>query len=293
MKSVKKSKLSSKYSTLLLLIVLVLVLLVSTMFFADYHGKYLKYDPLKDVSNDRCYYNASTPIVLIHDVSPKYIDEMKEITEILDNNHYSTRTYLFVIVNHANENKLTDYPEFVEYLHELDKKGYHIQYHGYDHIAGEYNCNESVAKQKLNESIKILNNCQFDTNTINYVITPRYKLSKDSANVFLNRNFTIIMDYYILKNRTDGIEKIIITNKEYTWYMPENCTEIAKNVSIVDYKNSLKENNQFTLSIHPKAVNYGNGIEFLDYFLRKTNYDTLKDILSGEYNSKEINENKK
>ncbi|MBP2143937.1 putative deacetylase [Methanococcus voltae] len=270
--SKSKFKLSSKYCIILLF----LVLFTTLMFFNNYHTKY---DPLKDVSNDKQIYSASTPIVLIHDVSPVYFKEMEEIIEVLDNNHYSTRTYLFVITNHAGDNKLSNYPKFVEYLHELDDRGYHIQYHGYDHIGGEYNCSEAVANEKTDNSLKILEDCNFDTKKINYVITPRYKLSKDSEDNFLKRNFTIIMDYYILKTKNNQnktyFEKVIITNKEYTWYTPENCTEKVKNISLIDYRNSLKENKQFTLSIHPKAVNYGNGIEFLDYFLAESNKEIL------------------
>ncbi|MBP2173058.1 DUF2334 domain-containing protein [Methanococcus voltae] len=264
-----KFKLSSKYCIILLF----LVLITTLMFFNTFHTKY---DPLKYVSNDKQIYSASTPIVLVHDVSPVYFEEMEEIIEVLDNNHYSTRTYLFVITNHAGDNNLSDYPKFVEYLHELNDRGYHIQYHGYDHIGGEYNCSEAIANEKTDKSLKILENCGFNTKKINYVITPRYILSKDSENNFLKRNFTIIVNSYILKPKINkDVEKVIITNKEYTWYTPENCTEKVKNISLIDYKTSLKENKQFTLSIHPKAVNYGNGLEILDYFLFESNKEIL------------------
>ena len=42
------------------------------------------------------------PIILIHDVSPVYLDDLKEIDEVISKYGYSKRTYLFLIVNHAN-----------------------------------------------------------------------------------------------------------------------------------------------------------------------------------------------
>ena len=222
-----------------------------------------KFDPLNNISNN----STQKPIILIHDVSPKYFDELKDIEKIINKHHYQDRTYLFIIVNHANEYNLKDYPKFVKYLHHLEDEGYHIEYHGYDHIGGEYNCNKTIAGEKLNESFEILKNCGFKTKSIKYFIPPRYKLSEDARDVLLDKNITIIMDYYILKKENDSVKKIIITNKEYTWYMPKKGINVIEMLAVLEYNTSQ---HQFCLSIHPKAVNYGGGLEFLDYFLDKT-----------------------
>ncbi len=222
-----------------------------------------KFDQLKDISNN----TTKKPIILIHDVSPKYFNELKDIEKTINKNHYQDRTYLFLIVNHANKYNLKNYPKFVKYLHHLNNEGYHIEYHAYNHIGREFDCNKSVAEEKLNNSFKILNDCGVDTNNIQYFIPPRYGLSKDSEGVFLNKNITIIMDYYILKKENNTIKKIIITNKEYTWYLPKNMSKKMELLALSDYETSQ---HQFCLSIHPKAVNYGGGLEFLDYFLNKT-----------------------
>ncbi|WP_456419822.1 DUF2334 domain-containing protein [Methanocaldococcus infernus] len=96
---------------------------------------------------------------------------------------------------------------------------------------------------------------------------PRYKISEDAKEVFLSRDITIITDHYILKKENDSIKKILITNREYTWYLPKDYLESAKKLAKKDYESSKY---LFCLSIHPKAVNYGGGLEFLDYFLNMT-----------------------
>ncbi|ADC70464.1 conserved hypothetical protein [Methanocaldococcus sp. FS406-22] len=210
------------------------------------------------------------PIILVHDVSPIYFKELKEIVKVINKHHYQNRTYLFLIVNHANKYNLKNYPEFVKYLHKLEKEGYHIEFHAYNHIGDEFYCNKTVAEEKLNKSFKILEECGFNPKNIRYFIPPRYKISKDAEKLFLERNITIILENKMITNKNGKIVKIDITNREYTWYLPKSLLKIAENIAIADYKISIKENRQFFLSIHPKAVNYGGGLEFLDYFLNET-----------------------
>nr|WP_245528894.1 DUF2334 domain-containing protein [Methanotorris formicicus] len=201
------------------------------------------------------------PIILVHDVSPLYYNELKEIVKIIDKYHYQNRTYLFVIVNHNNRYNLKNYPKFVEFLHKLEDKGYHIELHGYNHIDGEFNCNKEVAKEKIKKSLEILNACGF--NNISYIIPPRYEVSKDAENVMLSYNLTIITKNYIITKTG----KIPIENREYTWYLPKSFTGIVFPIAEFDYKMSKY---LFYLSIHPKSINYGGGIEFLDEFLNQT-----------------------
>jgi len=120
-------------------------------------------------------------------------NELKEIEKIIDKYHYQNRTYLFLIVNHANRYNLKDYPEFVNYLHKLEKEGYNIEFHAYNHIGNEFNCNKSVVEEKLNKSFKILEECGFNSKGIKYFIPPRYALSKDAEKLFLEKNMTIIL----------------------------------------------------------------------------------------------------
>ncbi|MEO2117393.1 MAG: DUF2334 domain-containing protein [Methanocaldococcus sp.] len=210
------------------------------------------------------------PIILVHDVSPIYFDELKDIVKIIDKYHYQNKTYLFLIVNHANEHNLKNYPKFVDYLHKLEEKGYHIEFHAYNHIGDEFNCNKTVAEEKLNKSFKILEECNFNSKKIKYFIPPRYKLSEDAEKLFLERNIIIILENKMITEKDGKIDKIDITNREYTWYLPKYLSKIVEKIALIDYKLSIKQNRKFFLSIHPKAVNYGGGLEFLDIFLNET-----------------------
>ncbi|XRP97498.1 DUF2334 domain-containing protein [Methanocaldococcus sp. 16A] len=222
------------------------------------------------IFSDNIQNKQNKPIILIHDVSPVYFDELKEIEKIINKHNYQNRTYLFLIVNHANKYNLRDYPEFTAYLHKLEKEGYHIEFHAYNHIGEEFNCNKSVAEEKLNKSFKILEQCEFNPKEIKYFIPPRYALSKDAEKLFLEKNMTIILKNKMIIDRNGKIHPIKITNREYTWYLPKYLEKIAEYLAVIDYKLSIKENRQFFLSIHPKAVNYGGGLEFLDKFLNET-----------------------
>ena len=205
--------------------------------------------------------NYTKPIILVHDVSPLYYNELKEIVKIIDKHNYQNRTYLFIIVNHNNKHNLKYYPKFVEFLHKLEDEGYHIELHGYNHIDGEFNCNKEIAEEKIKKSLKILKDCRFSN--ISYILPPRYEVSKDAEDVMLSYNLTIITENYILTKT----EWIPIKNREYTWYLPESFTKIMLILAEFDYKTSK---HQFYLSIHPKSINYGGGIEFLDEFLNET-----------------------
>ncbi|ACV24526.1 DUF2334 domain-containing protein [Methanocaldococcus fervens] len=210
------------------------------------------------------------PIILIHDVSPVYFEELKKITKVIDKYHYQNMTYLFLIVNHANEHNLKNYPEFVDYLHKLEREGYHIEFHAYNHVGNEFDCNKTTAKEKLNKSFEILEECGFKTKDIDYFIPPRYKISEDAKKVFLQKNITIIFKNKMITNKNGSVSDIEITNKEYTWYLQKSLVSSAKKSVIIDYNLSIKEKKLFFLSIHPKAVNYGGGLEFLDEFLNET-----------------------
>jgi predicted deacetylase len=220
--------------------------------------------------NNSNHDGQNKPIILVHDVSPIYFKELKEIVKVINKHHYQNRTYLFLIVNHADKYNLEDYPEFVRYLHKLEKEGYHIEFHACNHIGDEFNCNKTVAEEKLNKSFKILEECGFNPKNTRYFIPPRYKLSEDAEKLFLERNITIILENKMIINKNGKILEIRITNREYTWYLPKSLLKIAEYIAIADYKLSIKEDRQFFLTVHPKAVNYGGGLEFLDDFLNET-----------------------
>ncbi|ABR54501.1 conserved hypothetical protein [Methanococcus vannielii SB] len=205
------------------------------------------------------------PVILIHDVSPIYFEELKEIDEILSKNGYSSRTYLFVIVNHGNTNDISKNADFIAYLLYLKTKGYIIELHGYDHIGQEFNCNASIAAEKLDKSLSILEN--HTGRKISYIMPPRYGLSDEAKSKIFEKNLSIVIGSYYLEKDFHEIKVIKIENKEYTWYLEKENVENQ----LLNAKNEyINSKNPYFLSIHPKAVNYGGGIEFLDKFLSFT-----------------------
>ena len=197
--------------------------------------------------------------ILIHDVSPGYLPQLRQITGIIDAYNLQNETYLFVIPNHGGKEPMERYPEFVAFLRNLSAEGYHIELHGYDHIGDEFDCNAEVAEEKLEtglEAFRILNLSGPD-----YFIAPRYALSEEALYVLLKDNITVIgEDFVYYPNGT--VEPIL--NREYTWYLPSPLLDYQLESAEEVYQNS---GGTFFLSIHPKAVNNCAGIEFLRRFL--------------------------
>ncbi|WP_204937092.1 DUF2334 domain-containing protein [Methanococcus maripaludis] len=233
------------------LIFFILILLISANF-----SRFSFEDDSKDEKN------IFEPVILIHDVSPVYLEDLKEIDQVISKYGYSKRTYLFLIVNHANEYPLEENQDFVKYIRYLQTKGYNVELHGYDHIECEFNCNCTLAMEKIEKSLEILNGLKIDG--ISCILPPRYGISEDSKKAMLKKGFSIIIGQYAFEMDNGTVYTYNITNKEYTWYLEENNTLNEVNIAKEDY---LGSEYKYFLSIHPKAVNYGGGIEFLDEFL--------------------------
>ncbi|ABO34624.1 conserved hypothetical protein [Methanococcus maripaludis C5] len=219
---------------------------------------------LEDNSNE-IEKNRFEPIILIHDVSPVYLDDLKEIDEVISKYGYPERTYLFLIVNHANEYPLEENQDFVKYIRYLRTKGYNIELHGYDHIECEFDCNCTLATEKIEKSLEILNYYKIDG--ISYILPPRYGISEDSKKAMLDNGFSVIIGQYAFEMNNSTVYKYNITNKEYTWYLEENNAENQLEMAKKEY---FESEDKYFLSIHPRAVNYGGGIEFLEEFLNFT-----------------------
>ncbi|AHL21714.1 DUF2334 domain-containing protein [Thermococcus nautili] len=197
--------------------------------------------------------------ILVHDVSPGYLPQLRQITAVIDEYGLQNETYLFVIPDHGGEMPIWKYREFMEFLEELRRKGYHIELHGYTHIGDEFSCNVSTAERKLELGLKALSYLNV---TPKYFIAPRYSLSRDALSVLLWHNVTVIgEDFIYFPNGT--VEPIY--NREYTWYMPSFLLPYELTSAESAYANI---NGTFFLSLHPEAVNNKAGMKFLKEFLR-------------------------
>ncbi|NJE06027.1 DUF2334 domain-containing protein [Thermococcus sp. M36] len=197
--------------------------------------------------------------ILIHDVSPVYLPQLRQMAAIIDHYGLQNETYLFVIPDHAGEHPIGDYPEFVAFLRNLSGEGYHVELHGYDHIGDEFECDGAEAKKRLDLGLGELEDMGFSPE---YFIAPRYAVSDEALEVLLGHNLTVIGgDFIYLPNGT--VEPVL--NREYTWYLTGPLLNYQLESARASYRNTK---GTFFLSIHPKAANSGAGMEFLEEFLK-------------------------
>ncbi|WP_456444129.1 DUF2334 domain-containing protein [Thermococcus sp.] len=199
-------------------------------------------------------------VILLHDVSPGYMEQLREITNVISAYGFQNETYLLVIPNHGGEKPLCKYPAFVRFLEMLEREGYHIELHGYNHIGEEFNCNASTAEEKLELGLREFKKCGLPFPE--YFIAPRYSMSSDALGVLLSHNITVIGKDFIYF--PDGrIEPVY--NHEYTWYIPDFLVPYQLLSAESAYSHI---NGTFILSVHPVAVNNDAGMTFLRRFLR-------------------------
>ncbi|ASJ08781.1 polysaccharide deacetylase [Thermococcus siculi] len=198
-------------------------------------------------------------VILVHDVSPGYLPQLKQITVLIDAYGLQNETYLFVIPNHGGEKPLWEHPEFISFIQNLSARGYHIELHGYDHIGNEFDCSAGVAEERLELGLEAFESCNLSRP--HYFIAPRYSLSGDALSVILSRNITVIGgDFVYYPNGTS----VPVLNREYTWYLPSPLLDYQLESARTSYRNTR---GTFFISIHPKAANNGAGLEFLRRFL--------------------------
>ncbi|MCD6372737.1 MAG: DUF2334 domain-containing protein [Thermococcus sp.] len=212
-------------------------------------------------------------VILVHDVSPVYREELEEILDIVSQYGLQKNTYLFIIPDHAGQNDLRENADFVGYLSSLREEGYHIGLHGYTHEGEEFNCTSEEAKAKLEKALKIMADVNL---TPEYFLPPRYALSEEAKTIVLSHNLTIITRDSLL--RPDGTE-IAVTNREYTWYISPFKLPFKLREAKKDYMNT---DGVFYLSIHPKAVNNWAGMEFLKRFLEFVIKESQESLLTAQ-----------
>ncbi|WP_052696185.1 DUF2334 domain-containing protein [Palaeococcus ferrophilus] len=212
--------------------------------------------------------NCPPPTILIHDVTPYYSRELEAVVEVLDKYNYSSRTVLFVIPRfdppyHGDRWDLRRNGDFVGYLHSLEKEGYRIELHGYEHTYHEFNCSYEVAMEKLKSATELMGKVGFENMSL--FLPPAWALSNDSIRAIGEFNLTIVLpDYFIPPNGS----KMRVWNREYTWYVGEGKAEERFLVAAHDYNATCREGIPFYLSIHPQVIVHGDGLKVLEKFLR-------------------------
>jgi len=235
------------------------------------NSKYIENNSKHEVKNHNIKNNNEKPIILVHDVSPKYFKQLKEVINVINKYHYANYTMLFVIPDletppSGGKWDLRRNREFVKYLHELEREGYKIELHGYKHTFHEFNCPKDECLEKLHNAEIIMRDCGFDN--LSFFIPPAWALNNDSLEVLLKHNYTVILTNEIIY--PNGTTKKIM-NKEYTWYLKKEYVNLYLIKAEINYRYALKHHIPFYLSLHPQTITYGGGLEFLNKFLKFIN----------------------
>lgn len=212
--------------------------------------------------------------VEVHDVSPAYgVDELSKVVRVLEK-HEVERVVIFVIPNHGGSTPLSEYPEFTDYLEELQNNGYEIGAHGYTHRGFEFYCSRSEALQRLNLSMG-----EFHAAGIypQVFLPPRFFVKGESFMV-LEKNFKGI--YLINKIVKDGQDLPYIIH-EFTWFrLPEWMVMPIAKVSYTASRGDV-----YRLSLHMGKMD-SERLEFLDKFLgyvdsKRINIDRGQGVTNG------------
>ncbi len=193
--------------------------------------------------------------VEIHDVSPGYgTDELIKVVEILDK-HDVERVVIFVIPNHGGSAPLSEYPEFTDYLKELQAMGYEIGAHGYTHEGFEFYCSRNEALERVNLSVEEFHKAGIYPQVFS---APGFFVKEESLQG-LEENFNEV--YFFNKIRKNGKDYPYIFH-EITWFrLPEWAVMPVAKVSYM-----ASHSDAYRLSLHMGGMNSGR-LKFLDEFL--------------------------
>ncbi|GEM_PF-4155703 len=224
---------------------------------------------ISPVTNNAPIANNNDAVLFIHDISPIYFNYLKEIDKTVRANHFEKFTYLFLITYHHGKYNLANYPKFVNYLKQMEKAGYHMEYHAYKHNGAEFCCTGKEAEYKLDASLAILKKCGF--RNVNLFFPPHGIITKSAINVFLNHHIAVITKRILFVPTPKGLKAYPTDNQEYTWYIKEKQLPGKLKRAKLNYSMALKNGELFCLSVHPGAVNTTAGMKFLKEMLQFIN----------------------
>lgn len=199
--------------------------------------------------------------VEVHDVSPLYLNELKEVVSAINagSGAYG-KAILLVIPNHNYKAALDSDPAFQLRLSGLAKSGFIIGMHGYSHSTPDTEFNSTLENaMKYNESgLKMFSAAGLPRPR--YFAPPRYAMDSAEAGGYIESQY----DYVFYENFTvRGTEKLDYPAHEYTWHRINSTLETAR--ALREYRATSEP--VFRLSVHLGAVNTVEGMDFLRGFL--------------------------
>lgn len=230
-------------------------------------------------------------IVSCDDVSAGYPHQyLDEIEGTLDK--YGIKATFFVIPYHGEWDLLTEYPSFIDTLQRAEEKGHEIALHGYAHYEDEFVCSPEEQIEALEKALSIMEEAGF---TVKGFRAPCFKATPQTAGILKEYNF--VYDSSIFGESGDvsfeGVLPDIPSGYEYSWYITGEELPEMLNQAKIDFETQYSKESVFSLVIHMKAVNEGEGISFLEDFLLYVSEKevwnfTLEDLVEWTLNLQEV-----
>lgn len=212
------------------------------------------------------------------------MEDYKEVSDIFDKYGFTASLGVtpFIFVEQVMENfDLADDEEMIEYLVELDEKGYELAMHGYNHCRNAYYCPqyEEVWFNVLDGKIELER--IFGKSFVTYLPPGNAWTTEQYENV-KEAGFLIIGNTHVPKAYFD--EQVIITQKGYDpiyvykWYAKD-----FKHTSADEWIKEYEKKNLFILQLHCNTFDNQGKLNDLDRFLEYVKNDGARVMTYKEF----------
>lgn len=191
----------------------------------------------------------------------EYFDEIESTLET-----YGFRATFFVIPYHGEWDLLTESPALVRALHAAQDRGHEIALHGYAHYENEFTCSPEKQEKLLEKALSVMGEAGFNVKGFR---APCLKETAQTQNLL--KKYGFVYDASVFRESgepsLEGELPEVPSGHEYTWYLDEK--ELVGNLALATLESEIqyRKGSVFSLVIHMKAVNEGEGITFLEQFL--------------------------
>lgn len=205
------------------------------------------------------------------------MERYRKVSDVIDKYGFTASLGLtpYIFVEEIRENfDLADDEEMVEYLKELDSKGYELAMHGYNHCRNANYCpkyeeiwyNIFIGKQDLEKL--------FGKSFVSYFPPGNYWTDEQYDNV-KKAGFKVIGNTHVPKAYFD--EDVIITSRAYDpiWYYGWYAKDF-RHTSVDEWINAFDESNLLQLQLHANTFDSEEKLDDLDEFLRYVNESGAK-----------------
>jgi len=210
--------------------------------------------------------------------------DYKEVSNILDKYGFTASLGVtpYIFVEDIKENfALRNDEEMVQYLKELDAKGYELAMHGYNHCRNSYYCPkyEEVWFNVLDGKIELED--IFGKKIVTYFPPGNTWTTEQYENV-KKAGFLVIGNTHVEKAYFD--ENVIITQKGYDpiyiykWYALD-----FRHTSYDEWIDEYKKKNLFILQLHCNTFDSQEKLDNLDKFLEYVKKDGTKVMTYKEF----------